>query len=71
MPVSIGLATLATATPALAYIDPGIATLLLQGIIGAVAAGILLFRRKIAKLLSLFGSKKSGDESSRGKDSER
>jgi hypothetical protein len=37
---------------AYAYIDPGTATLVLQGIVGAVAAGMLFFRQRMAQLVS-------------------
>ena len=43
-----------TAKPAHAYVDPGTASILLQGVIGAVAAGGIFFRHKIAQLMKLF-----------------
>ena len=55
----IGMLTLAASlisSPAMAYVDPGTATLILQGVIGAVAAAGLFFRTRIKELLSIFGS---------------
>lgn len=45
--------------PAHAYIDPGSAILVLQGIVGAIAAGFVVFRDKTRKLLSFFTRRKS------------
>ncbi len=47
--------SLTTAAPALAYIDPGTGSLLLQGLLGSLAiagAAIAQFRRQIAHFLS-------------------
>lgn len=56
MPIrrSTGLAVvlvLAGITPAQAYIDPGTGTLILQGVIGVIAGGLVFFRRAIASTL--------------------
>jgi len=41
-------------TPAYAYLDGGTISLFLQGVTGAVAAGLLFGRTYLAKLTSLF-----------------
>jgi len=43
--------------PAQAYVDPGTASIVLQGIVGAIAAGGIFFRHKIAQFLKLFGNR--------------
>ena len=46
--------------PAHAYIDPGTASIVLQSIIGAIAAGTLFFRTHVAAIwYKLFPGRKS------------
>ncbi len=40
--------------PAHAYLDPGTASLILQGIIGSIAAAGFVFRSYLYKLVSIF-----------------
>jgi hypothetical protein len=44
---------LGTCEPALAYIDPGTGSILLQGLIGAVAAGLVVCKVYWSKLVAL------------------
>ena len=44
-------------TPAFAYLDPGTASVIIQGAIGTVAAGLVLIRVYWYKLKDMFGSK--------------
>jgi hypothetical protein len=48
-------ASLGSTDNAYAYLDPGSASLLLQGIIGAVAAGLVVIKLYWQKLKGLFG----------------
>lgn len=40
--------------PAYAYLDPGTASIILQAVVGMVAAAGLFFRAHLARLISLF-----------------
>ncbi len=42
----------------LAYIDPGVGAIILQGLIAAGAGLIIFFRRQIARVLGFFGKSK-------------
>lgn len=48
--------------PAFAYIDPGTGSLIIQGLIGALAAGAFYSRALISKIRSFFGGDKNDDE---------
>lgn len=54
----LSVAFVADAGPALAYIDPGIASVLLQGVVGGAATALVVLRlygaKAKRKLLSLF-----------------
>ena len=54
-------ATLMSTDRAHAYLDPGTATLLLQGIIGGIAAGLVVIKLYWQKLKGLFGSRRGSD----------
>lgn len=65
------IAALLFIRPAYAYIDPGTASLILQGIIGGIAATGFFFRSHLYRLKSLFRSKRDDaatSESSRDKE---
>lgn len=62
--VFTGLAFLFQIKSARAYLDPGTASLILQGIIGAIAAGIVTLGIYWRKFTGLFRRKKGDDESS-------
>ena len=53
-------------TPALAYLDPGTGSILLQGLFAAVVGGLVTIKLYWAKVKSLFGSKP--DENSPAQD---
>lgn len=58
---AIMAAILTQADTAHAYLDPGTASLLLQGIIGGIAAGLVVIKLYWTKLKALFGSRRDGD----------
>lgn len=65
------IAALLFVKPAYAYIDPGTASLILQGIIGGIAATGFFFRSHLYKLKSFFRSRRDDNakgESSRDKE---
>jgi hypothetical protein len=52
-----------TSAPAYAYIDPGIGSMILQGLIGAVAGGLFLMRAWWGRIASFLpGARKSAEE---------
>jgi hypothetical protein len=53
-------------TPALAYLDPGTGSILLQGLFAAVVGGLVTIKLYWAKVKTLFGSKT--DKSSSAQD---
>ncbi len=54
--------------PAYAYLDPGTASILLQAVVGAVAAAGLFFRGHLVRLFSLFRRPAKIDSVSDAKD---
>ena len=58
----IALATLLYASPALAYLDPGTGSIVVQGIIAAIAAGAVALRVYWKRLRSIFGRKPGSGE---------
>lgn len=50
------------AAPAYAYLDPGTGSMLIQGLIGAIAAAALTIRLYWHKFKALFRSKKGSEE---------
>lgn len=57
----IALATLLYAFPALAYLDPGTGSIVLQGIIAVIAAGAVALKVYWRRLRSVFGRKPGPD----------
>lgn len=55
--------------PAYAYLDPGTASIILQVVVGAVAAAGLYFRAYLARFFSLFRRRAKNDPGSNAKDS--
>jgi hypothetical protein len=53
---------------AFAYLDPGTGSIIVQGVIGAIAGGLVVIRMYWAKLKGLF-SKKTTDSSELGTES--
>lgn len=57
---------IATAEPAYAYLDPGTGSIILQSVIGAVAAGLIIGRGYFERVRAWFGSARTagtkGDE---------
>jgi hypothetical protein len=45
--------------PAYAYLDPGTGSIIVQGIIGAVAGGLIVVRMYLNKIKALFSRAKS------------
>ena len=62
--VGIGLAV--CATPAFAYLDPGTGSIILQGVIAAIAGAALTVKLYWRRIKSFFSSKKPAGESKRG-----
>ena len=54
--------------PAYAYIDPGTASIILQAVVGAVAAAGLFFRAHLFRFFSLFRRPAKNDSVSDAKD---
>lgn len=54
--------------PAYAYLDPGTASIILQVVVGAVAAAGLFFRAYLARFFSLFRRPAKNDPGSDAKD---
>jgi len=48
-------------SPAYAYLDPGTASIILQAVVGAVAAAGIFFRTYIYRFFSLFRRSAKGD----------
>ena len=67
LPIVIGLAVLAWAGPAFAYIDPGTGSAILQGILAALAAIALtakLYWHRLLKFLGLRKDSRTSDDQS-------
>ena len=65
LPIVIGLAVLAWAGPAFAYIDPGTGSAILQGILAALAAIALtakLYWHRLLKFLGLRKDSRTSDD---------
>ena len=56
------VAALTVIGPAHAYIDPGTGSLILQSIIGAIAAGLVTIKIYWQKIRAFFSSRKQSDE---------
>lgn len=59
-----GVASILTTGTAHAYLDPGTASLILQGIVGVIGAGIVTMGIYWQKVKNLFGRKHDDDVSS-------
>lgn len=55
-------ACFALTQPAYAYLDPGTGSMILQGIIGGVAAGLFLLKTQWARIKGRFLAKRVGPE---------
>ena len=68
--VGIFFFLMSTTIPAHAYLDPGSGSMIIQGIIAAIAAvsvSIGVFRRRIGLFMDrIFGRKKSGENEEKG-----
>ncbi|MCE0723228.1 MULTISPECIES: hypothetical protein [Legionella] len=53
---------LLNSSPAYAYLDPGTGSVILQGIIGAITAGMVILRIYWHRLLSFLGFRKNESE---------
>lgn len=51
--------------PAQAYVDPGTATIAIQALLGAIAAGGIFFRHKLTMIGQFFRRKPRGDSQDR------
>lgn len=72
--VTIAILTCVTSTPAYAYLDPGTGSMILQGLIGAIALGaayLSIFWQRIKGLFSSSSQTKSGLSTSSEDASER
>lgn len=54
--------SLGMATPAMAYLDPGTGSMVLQLILGGVAGGLVIIKLYWARLKEVFVRKERGDE---------
>lgn len=54
-------------SPAYAYLDPGTSSIILQAVVGAVAAAGLIFRSYLYRFFSLFRRSAKSDPSTDGK----
>lgn len=50
-----GLYLAVSTTDAWAYLDPGTGSILIQGLIAAMATGLFAFRSKVAQIKAVFG----------------
>ena len=57
--ITVSLIFAATPQPAFAYLDPGTASLILQGIVGAIGAGLVAVSMYGRRLLGFFKNEKS------------
>ncbi len=55
------VASLVTVNDAEAYVDPGASSFLIQGLIGGVAAAIVLLRQYAGRVTSWLRGRKAGD----------
>ena len=55
----IGLLVVLTPTTAYAYMDPGTGSMLLQGLIGGIAAGLLIIKLYWRRLRAVFSPKET------------
>ncbi|UAK81378.1 hypothetical protein K8O89_15375 [Legionella anisa] len=53
---------LLNSSPAYAYLDPGTGSVILQGIIGAITAGMVILRIYWHRLLSFLGFRKNEEK---------
>jgi hypothetical protein len=51
----VGLLTVALSQPAYAYLDPGTGSIILQGMLGAIAAGLVFGRTYLHRLKARLG----------------
>lgn len=65
--VVMGLAVVAMPWPALAYLDPGTGSMILQVVLGGVAGAVVVGKLYWHRLLSLFGVHPEEAEASAGK----
>jgi len=66
---AVAVFTAFIAPPAYAYVDPGTASIAIQAIIGAIAAGGIFFRHKIS-LITQFFRRKARDRPEPGEQSD-
>jgi hypothetical protein len=58
VPISILVTAVLMPTPAHAYLDPGLASLLLQGVVGGIAATVAALHVYRARLTALFSRRR-------------
>lgn len=66
--VVLAVFTLISTRPAYAYLDPGSASLIIQGIIGTIAAAGFVFRSYIYKFMAMICGKSAEEDSTDQKD---
>ena len=60
--------TVISTSPAYAYLDPGSASLIIQGIIGTIAAAGFVFRSYLYRFIAMIRGKSAKDNSTEQKD---
>ena len=71
VPTLIFLSALSISTPAYAYLDPGTGSMILQGLIAAVAGAAVALRLYWHRLSSIFSRKKTPSGDAAPKDGEK
>lgn len=61
-PAALALAAILLARPADAYLDPGTGSMVVQGVIAAIAAGAVALKLYWKRLRSVFGRKPASGE---------
>ena len=60
--IGMALTTLLYSVPSYAYLDPGTGSILLQGLIGGIAAGFVVIKIYFHRFLLFFGLRKDLEE---------
>ena len=66
--VILAVFTVISTRPAYAYLDPGSASLIIQGIIGTIAAAGFVFRSYLYKFMAMIRGKSTKEDSTDPKD---
>lgn len=64
--VPTSLAAIALSEPAYAYLDPGTGSMILQGMLGAVAAGLYAVKLQWSRIRAFFESRSAKEKTAKG-----